>query len=80
VSIPVPGGMQAGVDLFTANFLPPTFLSPSVGSWTQSITNPGEVNYKFIKNSFDGYLIGDKRNSQKNIKIVANAFYETFNN
>jgi hypothetical protein len=35
---------------------------------------------KFIKNSFDGYLIGDKRNSQKNIKIVANAFYETFNN
>ena len=33
----------------------------------------------FFKNSFDGYLIGDKRFHKENIKNIANAFFETFN-
>lgn len=53
VSIPVPSPFTAGVDLFTANFLPPTSMTPSIGSWIQTTTNPGEIRYQFVKNSGD---------------------------
>jgi hypothetical protein len=33
----------------------------------------------FFKNSFNGYLIGDKKFHKQNIKNIANAFFETFN-
>lgn len=53
VSIPVPGSFTAGVDFFTANYLPPTNITPSLGNWTQTPSQPGETKYSFVKNSSD---------------------------
>lgn len=52
-SIPVPGGLNAGVDFFTSTSLAAPILAPSIGNWSQSIPNPGELLYKFQKSPAD---------------------------
>lgn len=53
VSIPVPGTLSAGVDLFTANYLPPTYITPSIGNWNIDSSNQDELKYQFIKKPTD---------------------------